>query len=188
MQPSRTRIAPRPPRLSPHAQEEYRNALERLNAPQPAGVPAYSGRARSADTKRREEIEALMREDGGRGYRNNAAVQREFAEIQESQTAPPPPAAVVGSPEQQDWYRDRLRCRLAETVRSPSRWPRCRRPATPPALPNGAGAADYDRRRRRSKGTMSARTLKRGRAFRGNAVEEATVADVQLAHSWVVHE
>jgi hypothetical protein len=39
----------------PHTQEGYCNALKLLNAPQPAAVPAYRGRTRIADTKRRSQ-------------------------------------------------------------------------------------------------------------------------------------
>jgi hypothetical protein len=75
---------------NPDAQRAYADALERLNAPVvPDGTVTYNSR----DTDRRAEIEQAMRTDGGRPYWGSLAMQREYSEILQRQTAP---AALPG--------------------------------------------------------------------------------------------
>jgi hypothetical protein len=70
---------------NPDAQTAYAEALARLNTPAvPNGTMVYN----SNDSGRRAEIEALMREDGGRKYWNDQAVRREYSQILQRQTTP----------------------------------------------------------------------------------------------------
>jgi hypothetical protein len=75
---------------STDAQREYAESLARLNAPQRATGPGYGEEARSADTRRRGEIEQAMRTDGGKPYWSSPLMQKEYGEILARQTAPPP--------------------------------------------------------------------------------------------------
>jgi hypothetical protein len=103
---------------------EYENALQRLQAPrlppEASGPvfddPAYRMAVRSADAKRRGEIEAAMREDGGRRYWNDPAMQREYNGVLTRQTAPPAmpaPEQAAPTPSQKGRRHDEIRSREA---------------------------------------------------------------------------